>query len=76
MRAISRSSSSFSVARISLAPARWFSAVRYFSLVWTIGCELFVLLVQRYEFPDVGDHFRIGHLLADLFVFDLQSVEA
>ena len=38
--------------------------------------QFFILFVQRYEFFHIGDHFRIGHLLADLFVFDLQSVEA
>ena len=38
--------------------------------------ELFVLLVQRDEFPDVGDYFRIGHLLTDLFIFDFQAIEA
>ena len=50
IRAISRNSSSFSVARISLAPARLLSAVRYFSLVWTIGSSSLYSLFSAMNF--------------------------
>ena len=37
------------------------------------GCAF---LVELDELLDVGDHFGIGEFLADLFVFELQTVQS
>ena len=50
MRAISRNSSSFSCAKISLASSRLFNAVRYLSLVSTIGCSSLYSLFSATNF--------------------------
>ena len=38
--------------------------------------QLPVFLVELDELLDVGDHFGIGEFLADLFVFELQTVQS
>ena len=38
--------------------------------------QLLVFLVELDEFLDVGDHFGVGDLLADLLEFDFQTVES